>query len=161
MGRRTKLTPEVQKRICDAIRGGNFFEVACEWAGVDASTGYNWIQRGEGTHPSRRKTKQYVEFVDAIRAAEREAEVSLVVKWRQVDDWRAIAEFLSRRFPERWMPRQRQEVSGPDGGKLQHEVVVYEVIKHLSGGHSEQPKPEPEPEEDSDRPPSGPGASVG
>ena len=157
MGRRTKLTPEVQKRICDAVRGGNFFEVACEWAGVSASTGYDWIQRGEGTHPLRRKTKQYVEFVDAVRAAEREAEVSLVVKWRQVDDWRAIAEFLSRRFPERWTPRQRQEVSGPDGGKLQHEVVVYEVVKHLGSEHSEQPGPE----EDSDRPPSRPSAGVG
>ena len=122
LGRRTKLTPEVQERICDAIRAGNFFEVACESAGISAVTGYSWMQRGEGTHPTRKRTKQHVEFVDAVRAAECLAEVELVPKWRQVDDWRGIAEFLSRRFPERWTPRQRREVSGPGGGPQEHVI---------------------------------------
>ena len=33
-GRPTKLTPEVQKKIVDALSAGNYFEVACEYAGI-------------------------------------------------------------------------------------------------------------------------------
>jgi hypothetical protein len=118
MGRRTKLTPETQDKICKAILAGNFFEVACEYAGIVAATGYQWIARGEGREPNRKKTKLYVDFVDAVRKAEREAEVQLVLKWRTTEDWHAIAEFLSRRFPDRWRAKTQQTNIDIDVSKL-------------------------------------------
>jgi hypothetical protein len=39
LGRRTKLTPEVQKKIVDALSAGNYFEVACEYAGISPLRG--------------------------------------------------------------------------------------------------------------------------
>lgn len=33
-GRPTKLTPEVQEKMLVAIRGGNYREVASQWAGI-------------------------------------------------------------------------------------------------------------------------------
>ena len=45
-GKRTKLTAELQKKIIDVLSNGGYFEVACEYAGIDARTGLEWLQRG-------------------------------------------------------------------------------------------------------------------
>ncbi|HXF72327.1 MAG TPA: hypothetical protein VNO79_06935 [Actinomycetota bacterium] len=47
MARPTKLSPEVQARICQAIRAGNYRETAARYAGIGISTFYAWLQRGE------------------------------------------------------------------------------------------------------------------
>ena len=38
MGRPSKLTPEVTKRLTEAIRAGNYYEAACGYAGIGYST---------------------------------------------------------------------------------------------------------------------------
>ena len=38
MGRPTKLTPERQNRLVEAIQAGNYYKVACAAAGIDYST---------------------------------------------------------------------------------------------------------------------------
>ena len=117
----------MQDKICNAIRAGSFFEVACEYAGVAAQTGYEWIRRGEGRHSTRPYNLDYAAFASAVRTAEREGEVALAASWRRAgaDDWRAAAEFLARRFPERWSPKLKHELSGPAGGPLVAPVLVY------------------------------------
>jgi hypothetical protein len=37
-GRPSKLTPEIQDRICASLRAGNFAVVACQAAGISEST---------------------------------------------------------------------------------------------------------------------------
>ena len=63
------------------------------------------------------------EFFDAITRAETVAEVRMVAQWQQhmPEDYRAIRDFLERRFPERWGRKDKvqQEISGPDGGPIQ------------------------------------------
>lgn len=47
MGRPSKLTKDVQKKIESAIAGGNYYEAACRYAGIDYQTFRNWnIEKG-------------------------------------------------------------------------------------------------------------------
>jgi hypothetical protein len=108
-GRPTKLTPDVQKRICDAVSAGNYYEPACLYAGISYQSLRNWIQRGE-----KAKSGIYFEFVEALTRAEAECEVRMVAQWRSAmpTDWRAIRDFLERRYPERWGRKERVTVAG-------------------------------------------------
>lgn len=45
-GRRSKLTPEVSKRLNTALRAGNYLEVAARYAGVGLATLMLWMKRG-------------------------------------------------------------------------------------------------------------------
>ena len=45
-GRPTKLTPQVQAKIVQAIVGGNDITVAAAYAGIGESTFYAWLERG-------------------------------------------------------------------------------------------------------------------
>ena len=108
MGRPSKLSPEIQERICSALRGGNYESAAAAAAGVGASTVRQWLQWGRDA-----KSARYVAFLTAVTRAREEAELRLVELWQEAmpNDWRAIAEFLARRFPDRWGRRERNEVT--------------------------------------------------
>ena len=82
-GRRTKLTPEVQKKIVDALHDGNYFEVACEYAGISRITGLEWLQRGRGEHPTQTQLPIYVDFVDAVTRAQAEDEVHTIARLKK------------------------------------------------------------------------------
>ena len=47
MARPSKLTPEVTKRLTEAIRAGNYYEAACGYAGIGYSTFRVWMTKGE------------------------------------------------------------------------------------------------------------------
>ena len=78
MGRPSKLTPEVQERICQAIRAGNYYEAACAYAGIGYSTFRVWMIKGE-----KAKSGKYREFLEAVTRAEHEAEVRMVAQWQK------------------------------------------------------------------------------
>src|SRR3972149_5321290 len=123
MGRPTKLTRERIKQIAGNIYpAGNYFEVACELSGINAGTGYDWLAIGEGRKPNDTKisTKLFIEFSDAVRNANAQVENAAIIHWRNAfgDDWRASAEYLARRFPERWKKVERSELTGVGGGPI-------------------------------------------
>jgi hypothetical protein len=72
MSRPTKLTPEIQKAICDDLRTGCYIETACIRAGIAKSTFYDWLKRGE-TSPG-----PFSDFADAVKKAEADAERLLI-----------------------------------------------------------------------------------
>lgn len=117
-GRPSKLTPEVKARLVQAIEAGNYYEAACGYAGITYTTFRNWMIKGENA-----KSGMYREFFEAITRAETVAEVRMVAQWQQhmPEDYRAIRDFLERRFPDRWGRKDKlqQEVSGPGGGPIQ------------------------------------------
>lgn len=96
-GRKTKRTPEVEQRICDALRSGNTRRAACAYAGIDEKTFANWLAR-------------FSDFSDAVKKAEGDCEVrnvAIIQKAAQTT-WQAAAWWLERRQPEHW--RQRQQI---------------------------------------------------
>jgi hypothetical protein len=119
MPRPTKLTPETQARIIQALEAGNYFETACGYAGIHQATGYAWMAKGrEAT------SGVYREFYEAVEKATANAEAGMVaiIKLASRDTWQAAAWWLERRAPDRW-GRQRQEITGKDGGDIVVRVV--------------------------------------
>lgn len=73
MGRRSKLTPDVQDKIVKAVRDGNWDEVAARAGGLDHSTFYRWLGKGE-----KATSGIYRDFYDAVKQAEAEHEAEMV-----------------------------------------------------------------------------------
>lgn len=98
-----KLTPQIHDRLVLAARAGNYREAMAAYAGVARSTFFLWLQRGKA-----KKGKEYVKLLTAIEQAEMEAEAQMVMVWRthMKSDYRAIRDFLERRYYQRWGKRE-------------------------------------------------------
>lgn len=130
-GRPTKLTPETQETILNAIRAGNYIETAAALAGISKETFYKWLRRG-----ARAKTGKHRDFVDAVEKAQAEAEALdlQIIRQASKKHWQAAAWRLERRSPERW-GRQRLEITGADGGPLEMETgLTIEVVDARDAG---------------------------
>ena len=91
MARPSKRTPEVEKRIMEALSAGMSRRGASEYGGIDQSTLENWMKR-------------YSDFSEAVVAAEAQCELRAVLTIRQAftDDWKAAAFWLERRRNKEW-----------------------------------------------------------
>jgi transposase len=109
IGRPVKLTPEIRGRLCEALRDGNYYEAACAKAGVHYGSFRNWMRKGR-----RAKSGEFFEFFKAVREAEADAETAVVQQWRSQipENWQAARDFLARRFPDRWGPKDKHEFGG-------------------------------------------------
>lgn len=141
-GRDSKLTPAVQKIMTDAIEVGAYKETACTLAGITFQTVQNWLERGR-----KEKSGPYFEFFEALTRAEAKNELDRLQEWRafmkdefgvveeydkdgklvkskekivRYGDYRAVRDFLERRYRARW--GQKVEVGGPDGGPIITEI---------------------------------------
>lgn len=102
-----KLTADVQKRIVDAVKAGNYVTVAARYAGISTTTFYRWCRRGGEARSGR-----YYEFLKAVRQAETYAEIRAVaiIQKEMQDNWRAAVAYLERKFPERWGPEKKRHL---------------------------------------------------
>lgn len=100
----SKFTPEVQKKLVQMLRKGNYSEAACKIAGISYSTYRNWMLKGEQEPDS-----EYGAFREAVEAASGQAESDAVdsLLTASQDDYKAAVVYLERRFPERWAASQR------------------------------------------------------
>lgn len=103
-GRKSKLTPQVIRKVAAALRAGCFFKVACEYAGISESTGHLWLQIARGDRPEQRPTALQSEFLDAVKKADADAEVAAVTRIMQA----AIGELLISRVT-RTVTRRRED----------------------------------------------------
>lgn len=111
---RSKLTDEVQQKICNAVSSGQTFECAASLVGIDRHTLNDWRQRGQQEPDSR-----YGEFNRALEAALLASETMMVHKILSDPDWKAAKWILKNRFPDRY--RERYELSGAAGAPIQLE----------------------------------------
>jgi len=117
MGRPTKLTPEVQKTICDLIANGNTRECAAGCAGVSTECLYNWMRTNS-------------EFSDAIQKADAQAEARMVLvieKAAVAGTWQAAARWLEARRAREWQRHERHEITGAEGNALKFVVELDSV----------------------------------
>ena len=105
-GRPTKLTPEVADKICQAIAGGNYREVAAAWAGIGERTLREWMQRGESPR------SRYHDFRRRVLEAEQAAEIRAVglIMAKAATDPVHAQWWLQRKHPERWGRQDRSDV---------------------------------------------------
>ena len=59
MARPTKLNFNTHNKIITAIRAGNYIETAAAYAGVNKSTLYEWLKRGEREKQRVAKNPRY------------------------------------------------------------------------------------------------------
>lgn len=131
-GRKTKLTPEIQQVICEAIRLGLTYSAACDLAGIDFTTFTRWVQWGK-----EQSKGQFYLFYKAVNESNAIAKLALIkrvqaaanehnvetvkritglgednkeilIKEERVTsrewDWRAAAWILERRFKNDYGP---------------------------------------------------------
>lgn len=125
-GRPTKLEPERKERILQALKAGNYRQVACEYAGVSYGTFSKWMAQGV-----RRPATEYGEFRKAVLEAERQAEVTCVARVMKATetDWKAAGWWLERKRSSRWARKEKLEHSGPGGGAI---PVKAKILHELS-----------------------------
>jgi len=99
----SKLTSELTEMFCQLIAAGNYYHAACKAVGISYHTFNKWMRYGE-----QNSETPYGSFYNAVRKADAAAELWAVHQWRKAFpyDWKAAAEFLARRFPDRWARRE-------------------------------------------------------
>ena len=109
-GRKSDLTPEMQKELCDHIIGGASNKDAAALAGIDESTFYKWIKRGE--EETKGKFVLFFQSIKEARAAFREHHRKQIADAGKKGVWTASAWLLERSCPEEYGRRQAVEHSG-------------------------------------------------
>ena len=99
-GRPTKLTSEVQEKLCTALKAGNTRRAACGYAGISEDSFARYLRSS-------------ADFAEAIRKAEADAEVECVAiirKCMRDGLWGPAAWWLERRRHEDWKKRDELDV---------------------------------------------------
>ena len=94
-GRKTKLTPEVRKRIIQALQLGASFKDAAEYGDICYKTFYRWFKKGKENQKS-----EYNEFYKLVSKARSNFNLKLLLRIEQAaseGNWRAAAWLLERR----------------------------------------------------------------
>jgi hypothetical protein len=133
MARPPSLTPKVRRALVSAVKLGCTLTAAADAAGLAGDTVLEWIQRGEGRHPTRPSTPELARFAREIRQAQGAAQVTLVRRIHEAakkpKEWRAALAILERRWPETWGRRDHLEATidhGPRTAELESEIAALE-----------------------------------
>lgn len=102
LGRETKRTPELEKKLFEALVDGCTRRAACAYAGIAESTLYEWL-------------KDFPEFSESLICAENQAEAGytrVIAECARNGDWKAAESWLKRRRRDDWADNNKTELSG-------------------------------------------------
>lgn len=115
------------KVLLDALKGGADIRTASQFAGLNYSTVYMWVERGQRENErveaglgSSDDEQAYLDLWQRMRKARAEAvvrNVAQVQKAAQQGDWKAAAWWLERTVPEHYAQKRNEPkrlVSGDD-----------------------------------------------
>lgn len=117
VGRKTKLTAEVQQRICSAIEAGAYDWVAAEAAGICQRSFYTYLELGaEGRQP-------YAQFLQEVSRARAQARVAAEIDVRKDSPFNWLRYGPGKQRPGQPGWTELHEHVGEQGGPL--------VVKHV------------------------------
>lgn len=101
-GRPSKLTDELFRKFIEMFLAGSFREPACRELGVTYKTFSRWMSRGR-----REPETIFGEFRLAVGAAEARSQNRMLsrIQAASLEDWKAAAWFLERKYPRRYGPK--------------------------------------------------------
>ena len=106
MGRKTKLTPSLEKRIIELIEAGNEPLIAARACGVPDRSYTEWMNRGDKINNNSKLSwvkEPYISFVEKVEIAKATVETKVAENLITNKDWRAQAWWLERGpARERW-----------------------------------------------------------
>lgn len=94
-GRPSKLTEELQSRICQLIEAGADIELACGCVGISTATYRSWMAQG------RNGVEPFAGFLAAATCARQKAELALLMQVRKGDEKKS--DFVGRSEGARWL----------------------------------------------------------
>ena len=104
-GRPSKLSYERQEKIATAVEGGKSITSAARMAGVDRTTVYGWLDKGEASKQAG-DDNEFTEFYDRLTRAKGHGEdfyFNLALSLAKEDgDHRFIASLMKQRYPDSW-----------------------------------------------------------
>lgn len=164
MGRRSKLTPELQAELCEKIMAHCTFEEACTLVDVDASNAHRWMKKGlEQKRGKFRAFRVAVEKANAMCIASLKAGIRVHGR----HDWKALAALGAMKAPKQFIPQVRvviekntddvldaaRDVLEKDHPEL-YAAVLHAVVAKGEAAQATETPTELEPESDrSDTPP--------
>ena len=115
-GRPTKLKPQVQRVICEAMLKGCTKATAAAAAGINVVTLNDWDRRGQNDLKADEHTI-YSDFSIEYRSAQQKAFETLTRRVFEASEkeWRAAAWILERRDPEHWGKWQNHNLTAGEG----------------------------------------------
>ena len=129
-GRKTKLTPELQKEFCGYVSGGLTKKGAADAVCISETTLYDWLQRGQKDEDAGKDTV-YSEFLESVKRAEAGFKLTHIrtIQEASADDWKAAAWLLERCYRNEY-GRAAMDVNlaGQPGGepvKTENAVQIY------------------------------------
>lgn len=142
MPARLKLTEKMIERAAKYARDGNFDAAICRVLQITDTTWRSWFRTGQdldrtlADDPSlsekslNKGERLKLRFFRAVTHARGELEVELVKQWigHGKKDYRAIKDFMERRFHERWKSPDKHEISGPGGRPVEVHGAVMGAI---------------------------------
>lgn len=109
VGRRTKLTPELQDEFCKLLEAHYSKKAACAALHISQTTFYEWIRKGEA-----KELRKYTQFLERVNASLAHSQMTLIDKIAKDADWRAAAWLLERLHPKEFGRRQVLAHTTPD-----------------------------------------------
>jgi hypothetical protein len=106
------------KVLIDALKGGADINTASQFAGLNYSTVFMWIERGQRENQrieaglgSNEEETEFLDLWQRMRKARAEAivrNITQVQKAGQQGDWKAAAWWLERTLPEQYAIRRNE-----------------------------------------------------
>lgn len=131
MGRKSKLTPELQADIIKCIEAQQSYRSTCDYCCISHDSFERWMKNKAG-------------FAAAVRKSEAKVRLLLMkgIKDAGQKQWQALAWLLERRWPDEFALKIRH--TGNEGGPIEHKhslsaedrALMQDVINHgrrLSG----------------------------
>lgn len=122
MPRRPKLNEEVIEKAYKLIAAGNYHKTVAQYLGIDESTWWRWLQKGE---TAKSKKSIYYKLFKQIKKAEAEAQMRnvAIVQEAAQESWQAAAWWLERRYPEEWGRKDQLRLGNTDDDGLRIQIV--------------------------------------
>lgn len=122
-----KYSKEIVDEICKYIRAGNNYEDSAILAHIGVSTFYDWQRQLESDGSPN--PAYHVEFVDALKEAERECKARNIALIQKAGEkqWQAAAWYLERKYNNEYALKQINEIGGimnPDGTRQEIGLFV-------------------------------------
>jgi hypothetical protein len=130
-----KFTPETALKIVQFVSAGCFIETAAGAAGLNKSTLYEWMKRGENRKDPRstEELRAWKKLLDEAAATAEARAVAGIQEAGAGGAWQAYAWFLERKYPDRWRARTSNEVTVKNSTTLPLDPETMDYVETHQG----------------------------
>lgn len=122
-----KLNDDLQRKLCSYIANQLTMEDACDAAGINRSTVWEWRGRGQEDPASR-----FGEFEREITKALIAAKATLITKIATHPDLKGAIFLLKNRYPLEYKDRYSQELMGKDGNAIETNTTLNPFVVNFT-----------------------------